>query len=66
MNRIQYWECKKHKRQAGVLTDEADRPAAAKPAAASKGQGDGAGRSGWKGPGTLWVAEAEDPLRDTE
>ena len=62
MHQIQYWECRKQERQAGVLSEEADAiPAAAKLTAAKRSRGEGAGRSGWKGPGTLWIAKAEDP-----
>ncbi|MHB9098570.1 MAG: hypothetical protein ACYC5X_12205 [Syntrophales bacterium] len=64
MNGIQYWECKKHERQAGLLNGEADAgPATVKITDAKRSRREDAGRSGWKGPGTLWIAEAEDPLR---
>lgn len=64
MNGIRYWECKNDERQAGAFTGEAAAgPAAAKPTVPQKGRGKGAGRSAWKGPGTLWIAEAEAPLR---
>ncbi len=63
MNGIQYWECKKNERQAGVFNGEADaRPAAAQPTVPQIGRGKGAGRSAGKGPGTLWIAD-EAPLR---
>ncbi len=62
MNGIRYWECGKNEREAGVLNEEADAaPAAAKLTAAKRSEK--AGSSGWKGPGTLWIAKAEDPLR---
>lgn len=64
MNAIYYWECKKNEREAGVLNEEAvSLPVAAKLIAAKSSRGEKAGSSGWKGPGTLWIAKAEDSLR---
>lgn len=64
MKGIQYWECRKHEREAGVLNEEANPiPAAAKLTAAKRSKCQGAGRSGWKGPGTLWIAKDDPPRK---
>ncbi|MHB8908950.1 MAG: hypothetical protein ACYDAA_08760 [Syntrophales bacterium] len=62
MNGIRYWECRKNEWETGVLNEEeADAvPVTGKLTAAKKSRGK---KAGWKGPGTLWIAKAEDPLR---
>lgn len=64
MNGTHYWEYKKCEQQAGVLNEEpvAD-PVAANFTTDKRTGGETAGRSGWKGRGTLWIADPELPLR---
>ncbi len=60
MNGTHYWEYKKYERQSGMLNEEAVSGAAeANRTTGNSGRGESAGRSGWKGPGTLWIAESE-------
>jgi len=65
MNGIYYWEYESRAGQDAALDGEAGvGPAVAGFTTKKRKKGESAERSGWKGPGTLWLAEPEKPPRD--
>lgn len=64
MNGTHNWEYKKYGQQTGMFNKETgDGPATADFTTNQRTGSAHAGGFGWKGPGTLWIAESDESLR---